>query len=68
MERVMSAVTKELCGESRFDIISIAKDDILKSTDISTSQKEMEVLDEFLFRCYQMGWLNKYAEMLWNRK
>ena len=61
MEQIKSAVTRELCGDNRFDIISRAKDDILKSTNISTSQKEMEVLDGFLFRCWQMGWLNKYV-------
>ena len=37
-----------------------AKEALLESTNIETSPKEMEVLDSFLFRCWQMGWLNKY--------
>ena len=49
-----------ICGDDRFKIISKAKEILIKSTNIETSPKEMEVLDNFLFRCWQMGWLNKY--------
>lgn len=48
------------CGDNRFEIIEKAKKDIIESTNISSSAKEMEVLDGFLFRCWQMGWLEKY--------
>lgn len=49
-----------MCGDNRFEIIGRAKEDIISSTNISQSAKEMAVLDSFLFRCWQMGWLKKY--------
>lgn len=52
----------ETCGDNRFDIIQKAKDDLMQSTNISSSPAEMDVLDSFLFRAWQMGWLDKYAE------
>lgn len=52
----------EVCGDNRFKIIQRAKDDLINSTNIKTSLKEMEVLDNFLFRCWQMGWLKQYDE------
>lgn len=48
------------CGDDRFEIISKAKVALMEGTNIETSTKEMEVLDNFLFRCWQMGWLDKY--------
>lgn len=50
-----------VCGDNRFEIIEKAKQDILESTNIQSSEDEMKVLDNFLFRCWQMGWLNKYG-------
>ncbi len=50
----------EVCGDNRFEIIAKAKEDILSSTNIKSSKDEMKVLDNFLFRCWQMGWLDKY--------
>lgn len=52
----------DLCTDGRFEIIARAKKAILESTNIDTSQDEMKVLDNFLFRCWQMGWLNKYED------
>ena len=40
---------------SRFDIIEKAKEKLIKSTNIS--QEELNVLDNILFRIWQMGWL-----------
>ena len=51
----------EICGDSRFEIIGKAKEDIINSTNIEVAKDEMECLDSFLFRCWQMGWLDKYA-------
>ena len=51
----------EICGDNRFEIIENAKKDILEATNISTSPDEMRVLDSFLFRCWQMGWLDMYG-------
>ena len=48
------------CGDNRFKIIDKAKKDILQSTNIEEDKDEMKVLDNFLFRCWQMGWLEKY--------
>ena len=50
----------DICGDNRFIIIERAKEDILQSTNIESRKDEMKVLDNFLFRCWQMGWLNKY--------
>lgn len=50
----------DVCGDNRFVIIERAKNDLLVSTNIETSPNEMKVLDNFLFRCWQMGWLDKY--------
>lgn len=52
----------EVCGDNRFEIIAKAKQDLLDSTNINTSSAEMAVLDNFLFRCWQMGWLDKYDD------
>lgn len=50
------------CSDNRDKIINAAKQDILKATNIEDSPAEMAVLDNFLFRCYQMGWLNGYVK------
>ena len=48
------------CGDNRFEIINRAKEDIIQSTNIESSEDEMKVLDNILFRCWQMGWLDRY--------
>lgn len=52
----------EVCCDNRFEVIAKAKEDLLNSTNIHTSEEEMKALDSFLFRCWQMGWLTKYDE------
>lgn len=47
-------------GENRFDVIKRAKSAILEETNIARSEDEMKVLDNILFRAWQMGWLRKY--------
>ena len=49
-----------ICGDNRFEIISEAKKDLLATTNIEMASDEMAVLDDFLFRCWQMGWLRQY--------
>lgn len=49
-------------GDGRFEIIAKAKEDLIRNTNIETSEDEMKVLDSFLFRCWQMGWLDRYKE------
>ena len=52
----------ELCTDNRFEVIAKAKAALLDSTNIESSPEEMAVLNNFLFRCWQMGWLDRYAE------
>lgn len=47
------------CTDNRFELIEKYKNKLLEQTNIATSKKEMEVLDSILFRCWQMGWLDK---------
>lgn len=51
-----------MAGDNRFEIIAKAKRAILDGTNIDTSEDEMKVLDSILFRCWQMGWLDKYDD------
>ena len=53
-----------ICGDNRFEIIGKAKEALIDCTNIEASPEEMAVLDNFLFRCWQMGWLDKYDEAL----
>ena len=50
------------CIGNQFVIIAKAKQALLDSTNIDTSPNEMACLDSFLFRCWQMGWLDKYDD------
>ena len=52
----------EACTDNRFEIIDRAKKDIIESTNIESDPDEMKVIDNFLFRCWQMGWLDKYEK------
>lgn len=52
----------EICGDNRYEIIDAAKKDLIESTNINKSPDEMKVLDNFLFRCWQMGWLEEYEK------
>ena len=49
------------CDDNRFEVISNAKRALVSSTNISTNEDEMKVLDNILFRCWQMGWLPEPA-------
>ena len=48
--------------DNRFETIERAKKDLLEATNIETSPDEMKVLNDFLYRCWQMGWLKQYEE------
>ena len=50
----------EKAGDNRFEILEKAKKDLIESTNIEMSPDEMKVLDNFLFRCWQMDWLRRY--------
>lgn len=49
-----------LCDDNRFKTIEAAKMALIKGTNIEDSPEEMKVLDNFLLRCWQMGWLYRY--------
>lgn len=55
---------KERCSDNRFDIIEQAKKTIIARTNIESSPDEMKVLDNILFRCWQIGWLENYGNTL----
>lgn len=48
------------CSDNRFEIIKRAKEDLIQATNIASSLDEMQVLDNLLFRAWQMGWLDRY--------
>ena len=50
----------ETCGDNRFEIIKRAKEDLLASTNIQGHFGELTLLDNLLFRAWQMGWLDQY--------
>lgn len=55
-------MSNEICRYFRFEAIEKAKIHMICDTNIETSPDEMKVLDNFLFRCWQLGWLQKYEE------
>jgi hypothetical protein len=59
-EKGASEMADVLCNDNRFEIIARAKEDLLESTNIETDEAEMAVIDNILFRCWQMGWLDRY--------
>ena len=53
---------KKQCGDNRFRAIARAKEHLFQATNIAEDKKELEVLDSFLLRCWQMGWLKQYED------
>ena len=47
----------DICNDNRFKIIEKYKKELIESTNIEDSPEEMAVLDDILFRFWQMGWL-----------
>lgn len=47
----------ETCDDNRFEIIERAKKQLCQATNIEDSPTEWAVIDSFLFRMWQMGWL-----------
>jgi len=52
-----------VCGDNRFEIIERYKNKLISATNIESSPEEMAVLDNILFRFWQMGWLKEQEEM-----
>lgn len=53
----------EVCDDNRFELIGEFKGKLVEGTNIETSPEEMAVLDNILFRFWQMGWLDKLKAM-----
>ena len=51
-----------ICGDNRFEIIASYRERLIKATNIETCPEEMAVLDNILFRFWQMGWLEEQEE------
>ena len=49
----------DLCNDNRFELIEKYKKELIEATNIETAPDEMKVLDDILFRFWQMGWLDK---------
>ena len=47
----------DYCDDNRFRLIEHYKQKLIESTNIETSPAEMKVLDNILYRIWQMGWL-----------
>lgn len=52
----------EVCTDNRFELIKKYKEKLIEATNIKTSKKEMAVIDNILFRFWQMGWLDKLED------
>lgn len=48
-----------VCEDNRFEIIERYKNELISATNIEGSPEEMAVLDNILFRFWQMGWLKE---------
>ena len=58
-ERKEKKKMKEMCNDNRFELIEKYKQKLIEATNIETSKDEMAVLDDILFRLWQMKWLDK---------
>lgn len=47
----------DVCGDNRFELIEKYKQKLIKATNIEDSPEEMAVIDNILFRCWQIGWI-----------
>lgn len=47
----------DVCTDERFSMIARVKSELMRSTNIETDKKEMEVIDSILYRFWQKGWL-----------
>jgi hypothetical protein len=61
-------MNENVCNDHRFNLIAKYKAKLIEATNIETSQDEMAVIDNILFRMWQMGWLDKLdAASPWRR-
>jgi len=49
----------DICNDNRFELIEKYRNKLIEATNIEDSPEEMKVLNDILFRFWQMGWLDK---------
>lgn len=54
----------EICTDNRFELIQKYKEKLIQGTNIETSKEEMNVIDDILFRFWQMGWLEALEKQI----
>lgn len=52
----------EICMDNRFKLIEKYKRLLVEATNIEDDKDEMKVIDNILFRIWQMGWLDKLEQ------
>ena len=52
----------DYCDDNRFELINKYKQKLIDGTNIETAQDEMAVINDILFRFWQMGWLDKLEQ------
>lgn len=52
----------DICTDNRFELIAKYKAKLIEATNIETSADEMAVIDNILFRVWQMGWLDRLEQ------
>ena len=62
LEKVGEPYSCNYYGDNRFRTIAKAKEHLFQATNIAEDKKELDVLDSFLLRCWQMGWLKQYED------
>lgn len=57
----------DCCTDGRFEMIERVKNKLIEATNIETSEDDMKVIDNILFRFWQMDWLEMIDEKI-NKK
>lgn len=52
----------DTCNDNAFELINKYKSELIEKTNIETSPDEMRVIDNILFRFWQMDWLDKIEQ------
>lgn len=52
----------DMCNDNRFELIAKYKAELLGGTNIETRKDEMAVIDNILFRMWQIGWLDRLEQ------
>ena len=53
----------DFCNDNRFELIEKYKKKLIEETNIESAPDEMKVLNNILFRFWQMGWLDKLEQI-----